>query len=109
MLSSKDHSFIMHAKNQAKSSPMLMKHGAIAVANGKIVGRGYNHYRSNSSDKFINNMCACHAEIASLRNMFHTTNAYGKHGNNIKGRYQEQRFGKYAKIISKNNSLCCKM
>lgn len=87
MLSVKEQIFIAHAAKQAEMSPMLMRHGAVAVLNGKIVGRGYNHYRTTSSDKFINNMCACHAEIASLRNMYHTTNAYGKHGNNIKGRY----------------------
>lgn len=86
MLSVKDYSFIAHATSQALNSPMLMRHGAVAVLNGKIVGRGFNHYRTSSSDNFISNMCACHAEIASLRNMFHTTNAYGKHGNNIKGR-----------------------
>lgn len=84
MLSIKDKSFISYATNLAKESPMLMKHGAVAVSNGKILGRGYNHYRTSSKDNFIQNSFACHAEIASLRDMFHTTNAYGKYGNNIK-------------------------
>ena len=79
--------FITHAANQADKSPVLMRHGAVAVANGKIMGRGFNHYRSYSKDSFITNSCTCHAEIASLRNMYHAcgTNTYGKHGINIKG------------------------
>jgi len=64
-----------------------MRHGAVAVAGGKIMGRGHNHYRSTSRDGFIKNTCTCHAEIASLRNMFHNcgTNVYGKYSNSIKG------------------------
>ena len=76
--------FINNAITEALKSHVLMRHGAVAVANGKILGRGYNHYRSTSKDKFIQNTCTCHAEIASLRNMFQT-NQYGKHSNSIKG------------------------
>ena len=87
MLSNTDMRYIMHAANEAEKSPVLMRHGSIAVANGKVRGRGHNHYRTSSKDAFIQNSCTCHAEIACLRNMFHSccTNAYGKHGNNIKG------------------------
>ena len=87
MLSNTDMRYIMQAANEAEKSPVLMRHGSIAVANGKVRGRGHNHYRSYSKDAFIQNSCTCHAEIACLRNMFHSccTNAYGKHGNNIKG------------------------
>jgi len=79
--------YIMQAANEADKSPVLMRHGSVAVANGKVRGRGHNHYRTYSKDAFIQNSCTCHAEIACLRNMFHScgTNAYGKHGNNIKG------------------------
>tara|TARA_B100000424_G_scaffold180756_1_gene139816 strand:+ start:905 stop:1174 length:270 start_codon:yes stop_codon:yes gene_type:complete len=86
MLSMCDMKFINYAAEEAIKSPVLMRHGAVAVVNGTIYGRGYNHYRSNSKDNFIKNTCTCHAEIASLRNMFHncTTNTYGKHGSNIK-------------------------
>mgnify|MGYP001220771705 FL=1 len=75
------------AANMAMKSPVLMRHGSVAVACGKIMGRGFNNYRTSSKDSFIVNTCTCHAEIACLRNMFHncTTNTYGKHGNNIKG------------------------
>ena len=86
ILSTRDMSFINSAINEAKKSEVLMRHGAVAVTNGKIMGRGHNHYRSSSKDDFIKNTCTCHAEIASLRNMFHTcgTNTYGKHSNSIK-------------------------
>ena len=86
MISASETKFISHAASQAFKSPVLMRHGAIAVVNGKIMGRGFNHYRSSSKDNFISNTCTCHAEIACLRNMFHTcgTNTYGKHSNSIK-------------------------
>ena len=85
-LSIRDMKFINSAADEAIKSPVLMRHGAIAVAHGKIMARGYNHYRCNSRDKFINNTCTCHAEIACLRNMFHLygTNTYGKNGISIK-------------------------
>lgn len=81
-----EQTFINHAFNEALKSPVLMRHGAVAVANGKVLGRGHNHYRTYSKDCFISNTCTCHAEIASLRNMFHScgNNTYGKHSNSIK-------------------------
>lgn len=83
-LSNQEQSFINYALYEALKSPVLMRHGAVAVANGKIMGRGHNHYRTHSKDHFISNTCTCHAEIASLRNMFHCC---GKHSNtnSIKG------------------------
>ena len=85
-LSVKDMKYIFRAANEALKSPVLMRHGAIAVTNGKIMSSGHNHYRCTSQDKFISNTCTCHAEIACLRNMFHTygTNTYGKAGISIK-------------------------
>ncbi len=86
MLSCTDYKFISAASQEAQKSSVLMRHGAVAVANGKILGRGHNHYRTTSKDGFIKNTCTCHAEIACLRQVFHScgTNTYGKHGNNIK-------------------------
>ena len=86
IISSNDFKFINAATNEAIKSPVLMRHGAVAVVNGRICGRGYNHYRSYSKDSFIINTCTCHAEIACLRNMFYScgTNTYGKYSNNIK-------------------------
>ena len=86
MISMTDLRYITHAAYEAEKSPVLMRHGAVAVVNGKIVGRGHNHYRSTSRDNFIKNTCTCHAEIACLRNMFYTygTNTYGKNSIPIK-------------------------
>ena len=86
MVSNTDMQFLMRAGMEAQKSPVLMRHGAVAVASGKIMGTGHNHYKCFSKDGFISNTCTCHAEIASLRNMFHKcgTNTYGKHSNNIK-------------------------
>ena len=67
MLSNKDNKFINLAASEAHNSPCLMRHGCIAVKNGKIIGRGYNNYRSSSKDGFINNCMTCHAEIAAIR------------------------------------------
>ena len=87
MISARDMRFISVATNQAMKSPVLMRHGSVAVAGGKILGRGFNNYRTTSKDSFIVNTCTCNAEIACLRNMFHncSTNAYGKYCNYIKG------------------------
>jgi len=66
-ISNKEDRFIQSAAEQAAQSPCLMRHGCVAVLNGRIVGRGYNNYRSKSKDGFINNCMTCHAEIAALR------------------------------------------
>tara|TARA_B100001094_G_C18004673_1_gene706995 strand:+ start:489 stop:728 length:240 start_codon:yes stop_codon:yes gene_type:complete len=68
MFSVRQQGFIQQAANVAMRSNMLHKHGCVAVASGKIVGRGYNIYRSMSSDGFISNCCSCHAEISAIRN-----------------------------------------
>jgi deoxycytidylate deaminase len=89
LLSNSDHSFINYAFNEALKSPVLMRHGAVAVVNRKIMGRGYNHYRSHSKDNFIVNSCTCHAEIASLRNMFHTCS---KQSSSLKGDHRKFKY-----------------
>ena len=86
MLSSSDQTFINLAINEAEKSSLLMKHGCVVVKKGKIVGRGFNSSRTASKDKFINS-CSCHAEMAALRQFYHTslTNTYGKYSDSIKG------------------------
>lgn len=81
-----DMRYISLAMEEAQKSKVLMRHGALAVVNGKIMGRGHNHYRTNSKDHFIRNTCTCHAEIACMRDMFYRcgSNTYGKHSNSIK-------------------------
>jgi len=89
-LSSSDHRFIQHAAIESDKSILTSKHGCVAVVNGKIMGRGHNSSRTQSIDGFIGNSCSCHAEMASLRNMYHSCcpNRYGKYIKNIKGRYE---------------------
>ena len=52
-ISSKDEHLASYAYLEAEKSPCLMRHGCIAVVNGKIIARGHNHYRTNSHDKII--------------------------------------------------------
>ena len=87
ILSASDQIFAAHAAYESSKSTLLSRHGCVAVANGKILGRGYNSIRTQSHDGFICNSCSCHAEMSALRNLYHTccTNAYGKYSKNIKG------------------------
>ena len=87
ILSVTDQIYLNQAACEAKKSILLSKHGCVAVANGKIIGRGHNSSRTQSSDGFISNTCSCHAEIAALRNLFHSccTNTNGKYIKQIKG------------------------
>lgn len=72
-VSMKDVKLASHAYHEAYKSPCLMKHGCVATMNGKIVGRGHNHYRTNSRDGIIHDMCSCHAEIDTIRNAYYST------------------------------------
>ncbi len=86
-LSNKEEIFIAMAAIEATKSDVLMKHGCIAVVNGKPVARGHNNInRTYSKDNFIKNACSCHAEIACIRNLYNNinTNTYGKYSENIK-------------------------
>ena len=85
-LSSTDHTYLHYAAEEAVKSKLQSQHGCIAVANGKIMGRGHNSLRTQSQDGFISNTCSCHAEIAAIRNMYHNccSNTYGNYSNQIK-------------------------
>ena len=86
-LSQKEELFIAMAALEASKSDVLMKHGCVAVVNGKVLARGHNDVnRTTSKDNFIKNTCSCHAEIACLRNLYYqiNTNTYGKYSENIK-------------------------
>ena len=67
MISRKQEKFIANASYEAMKSPMLFKHGCVAVCNGKQIASGYNNYRTYSKDKIINNTCSTHAEIDCVR------------------------------------------
>lgn len=84
-LSHQDEQFIQAALDEAQQSPCNMKHGAIAVASGKIIGRGYNHYRSQSRDGIIQHSCTCHAEMAAIRQVLHSIDhTHGHYQHSIK-------------------------
>tara|TARA_Y100000389_G_scaffold168226_2_gene173799 strand:+ start:746 stop:1045 length:300 start_codon:yes stop_codon:yes gene_type:complete len=77
-ISNNDLKYMSLAAEQASYSPMLMRHGAVAVVSGKVIGYGYNNYRTNSRDGFIKNVCACHAEVDCLRSIFNKNLKTGK-------------------------------
>ena len=86
-ISQTDLRHIQDATAESQKSKLLSRHGCVAVVNGKIVGRGHNSDRTRSFDGFINNSCSCHAEVATLRNMYHSclSNNLKKSSRSIKG------------------------
>lgn len=72
LLSLTEQRYVIHAALESTKSDLVSKHGCVAVANGKIIGRGHNSSRTQSRDGFIRNTCSCHAEIAAIRDVFHT-------------------------------------
>jgi deoxycytidylate deaminase len=71
MTSNKDSKFVGLAFDEATKSPCLMKHGAVVVANGKIMATGFNNYRCQAKDGFLKGQCSCHAEMDCLRKMYY--------------------------------------
>jgi tRNA(Arg) A34 adenosine deaminase TadA len=90
MLSIKHQRFINFAADECLKSPVLMRHGCVAVMNGKVIGRGYNNYRNRTADGFVGeNVCTCHSEMAALRQVHKNMrvgvgNTYGKWMDSIK-------------------------
>jgi len=70
----KSDKFCAAATSHASFSPMLQKHGCVAVVNGKIVGKGFNNYRNYSKDGLMRTCCSCHAEVAAIRDSTKRTN-----------------------------------
>jgi|TARA_B110000003_G_scaffold41324_1_gene38444 tRNA(Arg) A34 adenosine deaminase TadA len=70
MVSRRDENHMHYACMEASKSPCLHKHGCVATINGKIIGRGYNNYRTWSNDQFCSEGCSCHAEIHALRDVW---------------------------------------
>ena len=62
-LSRKEMSHINTAAEEATNSLLMMRHGAIAVQNGKCIAKGCNNYRTYSSDNILDpaECCTCHA------------------------------------------------
>ena len=86
-ISVSDANYLSHAAHEASKSNLQSQHGCVAVVSGKILARGHNSLRTQSNDGFIENSCSCHAEMATLRNLYHTccSNTYGKYSKQIKG------------------------
>ena len=84
-MSSRTKKFLDEALIEANSSQLLMKHGCVAVKNGKIIGRGYNYHRTKSNDKFLHYNCSCHAEISAIRDAYYSLGFKNDYRNLIKG------------------------
>ena len=86
-ISASDQNYLSAAAHEATKSKLLQQHGCVAVVSGKILARGHNTSRTTSKDGFISNTCSCHAEMATLRSLYHTycSNTYGKYSKQIKG------------------------
>ena len=100
MISNKDANYISAAAQQAAESPMQMRHGAVAVCGGRGIARGFNHYRSHSSNNIISECVTCHAECDVL----HKLCKLGKQG--------RKRITIYVTRIGQNGALresspCC--
>ena len=66
----KDEKFASIAMEMSKKSNMnYSQHGCVAVANGKIIARGYNVDRTYSRDGFLKDTCSCHAEMSVMRQL----------------------------------------
>ena len=85
-ISASDANYLSAAAEEAKKSTLLSQHGCVAVVNGKIMARGHNSLRTQSIDGFMSNSCSCHAEMDTLRKLYHSccSNTYGKYGKQIK-------------------------
>jgi tRNA(Arg) A34 adenosine deaminase TadA len=68
-MSNRDHRFMQMAIYEATHSPILMRHGCVAVINGKIIARGFNTDRCHSRDGLLKHSWCCHAEIDVLRKL----------------------------------------
>lgn len=67
-ISRKDAVYIAAAAAEAQKSPVLMRHGAVAVANGRIIAKGHNDYRTSSSTGLMDGY-TCHAECSVLHKL----------------------------------------
>lgn len=69
-LSKRDESYLSVASYLASTSSSRMKHGAIIVKNGRVLGTGINKNRNHPtivSSEHIKSHCSVHAEIDALK------------------------------------------
>ena len=67
MLSVKDEKFIALATYYASLSSMYFHHGCVISLKGNCIAHGFNHERTYSKDRVIENCVSCHAEMSALR------------------------------------------
>ena len=70
-LSKKHNRCIQAAINQSDKSPCAQRHGCVIGGSGKILGKGFNKYRTQFNDNINKNCTSCHAEIDALRDCIH--------------------------------------
>ena len=75
-LSRKEMTHINTAATEAANSELMMRHGAVAVQNGKCIAKGHNNYRTYSSDNILDpaECCTCHAECDVLHKLLKIRN-----------------------------------
>lgn len=75
-LSRKEMTHINTAATEATNSDLMMRHGAVAVQNGKCIAKGHNNYRTYSSDNILDpaECCTCHAECDVLHKLLKIRN-----------------------------------
>ena len=68
-ITKKDIPHILQAISMCSKSGMMQNHGAVVAVGTKMIGCGYNHYRTQFSNSYMSkNACSCHAEMHALRN-----------------------------------------
>ena len=60
------------ACNIGLESNINIRHGCVAVLNGKVVAQGFNNERCFSSDGLIRETWCCHAEIDTIRKLLYS-------------------------------------
>ena len=71
-MSKKDDRFMRMACNIGLESTINIRHGCVAVLNGKVLAQGFNNERCFSSDGLIRETWCCHAEIDTIRKLLYS-------------------------------------
>lgn len=90
IISKKDSQYMDEAIEEAHKSCVCQRHGCVLASNGKIVSKGYNSYRTTSSDGLIKDCYCCHAEIAAIRDYLRSIKLRGHFSQWIKRKSFEE-------------------